>query len=92
MPSPELLALWERVETALRSVAADANVADECGASVNEWLDHNELGLAWSTLRRHVIESHDESDGTTVPDSEIVRRLTEVGAWMGLDWEDPEAG
>lgn len=66
MPSPELLRSWERTEGYLRdarshlSQIAEAEFSDGL-AQFDEFLDHNELGLAFETLDSLANESQWES-------------------------------
>jgi hypothetical protein len=43
-----------------------------------EYLEYNELGLAWDSVREGLID----------PSPEEVAQMVEVGRWMGLDYDD----
>jgi hypothetical protein len=58
----ELIALWAETERDLRAALGQVDIGLEATRSVVEYLNHNELGLAFSTL----VESLDQL-GTSPP-------------------------
>jgi hypothetical protein len=69
MPDPELIKKWEAIERDLRSAlaAVRVDVPEEAANQVEEYLDHNELGLALEVL----IECLLESDVKSLPASAL---------------------
>jgi hypothetical protein len=73
----DLIASWAETERDLRAGLAEADIGPELSSSVAEYLDHNELGLAFATL----VESLDQL-GTSPPPS-AMERLSAASERMG---------
>ena len=89
-PSDELRDRWRRVEAHLRAALALVEVEPETRRWTDEYLDHNELGLAFQTLASALADA-----GTTLPPT-AREHLGAAAAEMGLDddgdWRRLNAG
>lgn len=50
LATEEMIQLWDHLEQEMRSLIADAPLSEDCACETNEYLNHNEFGLAWDTL------------------------------------------
>lgn len=57
--------IWAHTEAQLRTALAEARVVDTARALVEEFLDHNELGLAFDTLVDTLVDALAGGDTTT---------------------------
>jgi hypothetical protein len=72
---------WGQTEDDLRWVLSQVTMDEGGRFSVEDYLDHNELGLAWETIWFYVPN----------PDSEVAARLAQAGQRMGLG-DHPASG
>jgi len=83
-PEDDLIELWERVEAHLRGALPLVEVEPSTRRMTEEFLDHNELGLAFQWLVGALADS-----GNTAP-PEAHAHLEAAAAEMGLqddaDW------
>jgi len=82
-PSHELLALWRRVETHLRRVLVLVQIDPEQRRQTQEFLAHNELGLAFQTLVAAL------ADERAAPPASARDHLAAAAAEMELE-DDPD--
>ena len=75
---PALLAIWHQVVERLERILSFESLPEASVRQAREWLDHNELGLAWEELREHEEGFSAESRGL----------MREAGARMGLEPEE----
>ncbi len=75
----ELRASWARVEADLLAVLDSVEVTDRARRWVLEFLDHNELGLAFEFLVDDLVESEVQLDDITF------ERLERVAREMGVE-------
>ena len=73
----DLVEQWAETERDLRAALAASDAGQEVSNSVAEYLDHNELGLAFETL----VESLDQLEGDR-PDA-VMERLATAYDRMG---------
>ena len=59
MATEEMIQLWEHLDQEMRSLIADAPLSEDCACETNEYLNHNEFGLAWDTLSACLREADD---------------------------------
>lgn len=84
-PSEDLLKLWARVESHLRRALSTVEVDASTRRMSEEFLDHNELGLAFETLVGALVEA-----GTTLPPeahSHLAAAADEMGLQDNADWQ-----
>jgi hypothetical protein len=84
-PSDDLLKLWARVEGHLRAAVSTVEVDASTRRLTEEFLDHNELGLAFQILVGALAES-----GVTPPpeaQSHLEAAATEMGLQDDADWQ-----
>jgi hypothetical protein len=82
-PSEDLLKLWARVEGHLRGALSVVEVDASTRRMSEEFLDHNELGLAFQTLVGAL------ADGGTTPPPAAHTHLAAAAAEMSLQ-DDPD--
>ena len=77
----EKIAFWQAIEAKLRVVidACEGRIAPHAIAEAREYLDYNELGLAWETL----CDALSESDALT--QALVAPSMRETGRRMGFD-------
>jgi hypothetical protein len=84
-PSDDLLKLWARVERHLREALPVVAIDASTRRLTEEFLDHNELGLAFETLVGALLET------CTAPTAEVQSHLVLAASEMGLqgdaDWQ-----
>jgi hypothetical protein len=73
----DLTPSWAATDRDLRAALAEADIAPEATRSVVEYLDHNELGLAFATL----VESLDQIG--TSPSPAAMKYLSAASDRMG---------
>jgi hypothetical protein len=74
MRTDEMIASWAATEADLRWVLAHSRVPADAARWVTEYLDHNELGLAYEVL----------VDNLQGPSPELQERLRSAATRMGL--------
>ena len=79
MTSDGLRASWERTERHLRAALAGLELAGELRAQVVEFIEHNELGVAFEWLVYALAER------ATRLDDEVRERLGAAAVEMGLE-------
>lgn len=77
----ELVERWSQIEAMLREVLTSHGdkIASDQRGWVEEWLDHNELGLAWDSLVESLV------DHAAVVDEADLRKLEHAATLMEID-------
>lgn len=82
-PSEHLIKLWARVEAHLRDALTLVDVEPSTRSLTEEFIDHNELGLAFQTLAGAL------ADNATTPPPPVYAHLEAAAAEMNLQ-DDPD--
>jgi phosphoserine phosphatase len=81
----ELVALWERVDRALRAALSGVEIEEQTEAQVVEFLDVNELGLAFETLVGALADADAEVSEAVM--RELVIAAGEMDLEDDADWQ-----
>lgn len=77
MADPDLIASWALTEADLRWVLSHVRLPDADRGWAIEWIDHNELGLAWELINECLSESPIERS------PEVAERMERARLRMG---------
>jgi hypothetical protein len=84
MTSDELRAKWRRTEAYLRAALAAVDLPDHDRQQIEEFLDHNELGVAFEWLVSRLAEAH--ASLPTELHSNLAAAASETGLEDNPDW------
>lgn len=86
MPSDELQASWRRTEAHLREALAQQNFPDDVRRLAVDFIDHNELGVAFECIVSSLVEN--DTPLAPLTRESLAAAAREMGLEGKEDWDE----